>query len=217
MIRMDLVYRTVFFLVLSSLLLVTQVCADSYKEKVDELVAQLRSLRNTDVQYERDADWKRLSERFRKTYETIPPGDSRSRAAFYYAVVQREIGERTEDTQKIRAAAELFETMSQADSQHVLADDALHSAYILYRDVLNEPQVVERLRSEFVARFPRSELVFMLDSSPVEQSEQAADEVEKSTERPLIFIDPGHGGEDEGTTPIHYKGRRLRRWRQRQQ
>jgi N-acetylmuramoyl-L-alanine amidase len=200
--RMDLVYRPLFFLLLSSLLCVTQVGADSYKESVDGLVAQLRSLRNTDVQYERNADWKRLSERFRKTFETIPSGDSKSRAAFYYAVVEREIGERTENTQKIRAAAELFEDMSRADVEHPLADDALHSAYIIYRDVLKEPRVVERIRSEFVSRFPRSELVFMLDSAPLEPSEEAEEPVEKSSEKPLIFIDPGHGGEDEGAVGV---------------
>ena len=202
MIRMGLVYRTVFFLLLSSLLFVTRVSADSYKEKVDELVAQLRSLRNTDVQYERDGDWKRLSEKFRKTFEAIPPGDSRSRAAFYYAVVQREIGERTENTQKIRAAADLFQDMSSADAGHPLADDALHSAYVIYRDVLNEPQVVERMRSEFVARFPRSELVFMLDAAPSELSEEVTEHEEKNTERPLIFIDPGHGGDDHGAVGV---------------
>lgn len=199
---MGLVYRTVFFLVLSSFLLVTQVCADSYKEKVDGLVAQLRSLRNTDVQYERDADWTRLAERFRKTCEAIPPGDSRSRATFYYAVVQREIGERTENAPKIRVAAELFEDMSRADVEHPLADDALHSAYIIYRDVLKEPQVVERLRSEFVARFPKSELIFMLDAAPSELSEEESDHDEQNVQRPLIFIDPGHGGEDEGAVGV---------------
>lgn len=202
MIRMGLVYRTVFFLVLSSFLLVAQVCADSYKEQVDALVAQLRSLRNTDVQYERDADWKRLSERFQKTYEVTPKGDSKSRAAFYYAVVQREIGERTKNTEKIRAAAQLFEDMSRSDAEHPLADDALHSAYIIYRDVLNEPRVVERIRGEFVDRFPRSELVFMLDATPPELSEEVSEHGEKNVERPLIFIDPGHGGEDEGAVGV---------------
>jgi len=202
MIRMDLVFRTVAFLLLSSLLCVTQVGADSYKERVDGLVAQLRSLRNTDIQYERDTDWRRLAERFQKTFETIPPGDSKSRAAFYYAVVQREIGERTEDDKKIRTAAKLFEDMSRTDSGHPLADDALHSAYIIYRDVLQEPDVVERIRSEFVDRFPRSELVFMLDSLPSEQSQEDASRDEEISERPLIFIDPGHGGEDEGAVGV---------------
>jgi N-acetylmuramoyl-L-alanine amidase len=92
--------------------------------------------------------------------------------------------------------------MSSADAGHPLADDALHSAYVIYRDVLNEPQVVERMRSEFVARFPRSELVFMLDAAPSELSEEVTEHEEKNTERPLIFIDPGHGGDDHGAVGV---------------
>jgi len=179
--------------------------ADSFKEEVDSLIARLRSLRNTDVQYERKSDWSRLSSRFQTMLKTMPMGDSKSRALFHYAVVEREIGERAQDSEKLRLSAELFEKMSTADTQHELADDALHSAYLIYRDLLHEEASVARIKNDFSDVFPRSELIFLLDTNEagVEGKRRHSSQKNRGdSEKPLIFLDPGHGGEDEGAVGV---------------
>ncbi|MCI5066496.1 N-acetylmuramoyl-L-alanine amidase [bacterium] len=176
--------------------------AEDSLRNVDPLVAQLKSLRNTDPSFERAREWKELERRFRGEIKEAKGKRLADRAKLFFhaALLFEEIAHRSGDMERYREAYTLYLKVGEDHSAGKYGDDALYRAILLQKKFLREPEEMQAKRSLFFQRYPESEYVVLLQGREGSRPQRDQDEGAPIEDQhlPLIVIDPGHGGDDEG-------------------
>ncbi|MCB0328525.1 MAG: N-acetylmuramoyl-L-alanine amidase [Bdellovibrionales bacterium] len=172
-------------------------------ERVEGVINRLKSLRNTDASLTKSESWNSLKKQFDELQKSLPQGREKARLLFYRAVLFEELGRRGGDSLNLQLAAESFLNLSRSYPGVDLADEALYRAILLFEGDLRDPQKVVSLKEELSSRFPHSEYRFMF-SSQVGGKGASHKIISRYSSGilPLVVLDPGHGGDDEGAVGI---------------
>jgi N-acetylmuramoyl-L-alanine amidase len=203
-----------FSLTLYTLIGVQDVSAeDPLPPAVQRLQSQLRSLRNTDRALEKKEKWHELLRAFNSLKGKLQSENALAHLLYSRAVLLRVYGERGEDSMILQQAAESFEEVSRHYAEFEIADDALYAAFQIYSQDLHRSRDMERCRRAFITLFPESEYRFLIIENKDASSPSLAggkrktkarkeDLVQSGEPRPLVYLDPGHGGEDNGAVGV---------------
>ena len=192
--------------------------ADSSKKKPSaekeyaELTAQYLKLRNTDVNVSRAVEWeslaKKLSHLADRNPKFVSAPDALYRSAILYDLLFRNFGGRDRALLAVRR----LELIAKLYPGHRLADDALVKKGDILQFDLNEHELAKRSYSEVVEAYKRSDMYEVAqvrirnlvggEDLFLEQDEPKFFNENEATEKPLIVIDPGHGGEDYGAVGV---------------
>ncbi len=201
------VFRTKFLLllILSVLISVVSILAETRKPEVlfEELKSQFLSLRNTDPDLIRAAEWEDLAQRFKSYVNSKPRDDHAPNCLFNAALLYQEIFNGLGGKDRLEEAVQLFERLAKEYPGHALADDALVKKGDL---LLANGERAEAKRSflEVVDSYPEADMAALAESrlaiikqgKNIQPTAQPTISMRKTGK--LIVIDPGHGGEDQG-------------------
>lgn len=185
-------------------------------ELFSELKAQYLSLRNTDAEIVRAGEWENLGKKFEKFADTNAKGLDAPYALFYAAVLYEELFEKFGGKDRAYKCVALLERLARDYPGHDLGDDGLLKRGDLFLHVLKDKGEAKRNFQEIVTAYPEGDMYEVAKHrlGRLESGDNSGEELEKpqtksrqestkpySGERhkkPLIVIDPGHGGEDYG-------------------
>lgn len=187
-------------------LLVQGVAADSIEQRYEQLKQQYFSLRNTDVNLVKATEWQKLSQSLREFADREHKHQRAAFSLYQESIVEEQLFTKAAYPEAGRAMFLALERIVENYPNHELADDALvrlADLYLLYR----QDESAARLSLErVVSKYPqgdlheaaREKLARLDEVGNVEESGPNLDLGQGISSGPLVFIDPGHGGEDFG-------------------
>lgn len=211
-------YRSIGGLLLTAVVgLLVCVCAVSAAPRGDpasqyeELRAQYLSLRNTDVQGAKAAEWESLLGRFTAFVDAYPRRAESPGALFHAATLMEDLFHKFGGRDRAERSLRLYERLAKEYPGATNADDAIARGGDLALYGLGDEAWAEKLFEELASAYPESDL-FDLAKIRLRQIEDGSyrrkaagptdDVADRSSTKPLIVIDPGHGGEDLGASGV---------------
>ena len=137
---------------------------DLRESSYSELRAQYMSLRNTDADLTRVAEWKLLSQQLVRYANAFPRNENSPQALYYAALLLENLFLRFGGTDRAQLCVRLFERVAQEYPGHILADDALLKKGDLYRFELDNRDNARRSYSEVVKAYPNSDMYHVAPS-----------------------------------------------------
>lgn len=190
-----------------------QLCADSKvktRKLYDPLRAKYLKLRNTDVTVVKVKEWKDLAHAFSDFVQRHPNDQNAPAALLDASIVYEKLYRHFSTLSDLKQALKLLDQVARDYPGHRLADDALVRRGDLQFHELKDNVAARRSYLEVVQAYPQADM-FPVASDRLEKmssgklhssmQNQLASNVKaekKDKKRPLIVIDPGHGGDDTG-------------------
>ncbi len=162
----------------------------------DSLTASYRSLRNADSSVQKLDEWYALAGKYLQAVSTrkIAVDDGLFRAG----LLMREVCRQREIPRACAVAVELFSNLVVIAPQSTLADDALFSSGEMLSRDLGRPEMAIAVWKQCVERYPNSDATLKAKQSLSQESRHTAIPLAQASKLPLVILDPGQGGEDEG-------------------
>lgn len=183
------------------------VCSAS-AQTFEELKKRYLTLRNTDPEVSLVGQWEELASKFQRLVDRAPRDSDAPTALFNAALLYETVYNRFAGDDRLRKALSLLDRVAREYSGAALADDALVKRGDLLLFKLHDRRAARANFQEVVAAYPKSDLVLVAQArlraieAGSERQGSSATPVDSQEEskpgRPLILLDPGHGGEDFG-------------------
>ncbi|MCO6430392.1 MAG: N-acetylmuramoyl-L-alanine amidase [Deltaproteobacteria bacterium] len=202
-----------YFIPVMTLLLLCRVAvADSLQREFDAVQGRLMSLRNTDVNVSRRSEWDRISQQLNDFARRYPQSTLAARALFNSGVADQQIYNRYREANMAQAACFKFRAVTQRHPSSPLADDALVKCAEV-RAAEGNKEEAEILYRKVLELYPDGDMVpiasmkINADSGALRTIKRPGSDTldnkdARRTGRPVVVIDPGHGGEDMGAVGV---------------
>jgi len=183
-------------------------------ESFEELHSQYLSLRNTDVEIFRAAEWEGLARRLVRLADENPTEKGAPLSLFDASILYEKMFLRLGGKDRLDHSVKLLERLARDYPGHELVDDGLVRRGELELYELDDPKAARRSFLEVVEAYGGTDMLEVakarirsIDSGTYrrKESEPQAGPAADSPAKPgrmLIVIDPGHGGEDFGAVGI---------------
>ncbi|MCB0319595.1 MAG: N-acetylmuramoyl-L-alanine amidase [Bdellovibrionales bacterium] len=167
-------------------------------------------MRNTDHGFARRDDWNALKSDFDRLFLQVKQGEhGRDRVQYFRAVTYKEVGLRSPNVSFLHDAANQFVALAREIRPSQFGEESLYQAYLLYSDKLSLAKEADVVVQELKRRYPKSRYLYVLESKrqitpPRILRAQFAENASQKAARklPVVVLDPGHGGEDDGAVGI---------------
>ncbi len=175
----------------------------------EELKARYLKLRNTDVEIVRAGEWETLARQFEHYVDTNPKAKGAPFGLYDASILFEQLYRRFGGVDRLQKSCALLERVAKEYPGHEIADDALLRRGDLLLREAGQAGEARRAYEEIVAAYPNSDMrdaaaarLKELDGkagrAPSAPSAERAPALTGARTRPLVVLDPGHGGEDFG-------------------
>ena len=158
------------------------------------------ALRNSDIEVSEPADWKRLAEQLTNFREQNQTHRRAPNALFEAASLYRVLYSVSNNNEDLQRAIILYEKLAAKYVGNSLADNALvHKGDLIYFH-LKDKASARRDYLEVVEGYPNSDMRALAENRlfDLQTGSINVKRSKTSTNKTVIVIDPGHGGEDFG-------------------
>lgn len=178
----------------------------------DAVKARYLSLRNTDVAYERESEWRTVATDFERFAQAAPRDRSAPQALFNAAIVWRGLAARRASAAELERALAALAAIVERYPNDVLADDALLKRGEIELQEHGDGAAARATWAEIGRRYPDADMRGVAAARLAELAEPrptppdaggvgrapTASGATAGAAPVLVVLDPGHGGEDTG-------------------
>jgi len=177
-----------------------------------ELKSKYLKLRNTDPRASNYESWIQLARDFEEFVENNRSFSGAASALFNASILYTELFNNYSEKKHLNKSLGLLEKIAEDYSHSALADDSLVKAGDIYLYKFDDPDRAEEIFQSVIVRYPESDMydvararVAAVKSGSYKKVEVMSERFEnrsmipkKREGKPVVVIDPGHGGEDFG-------------------
>jgi N-acetylmuramoyl-L-alanine amidase len=200
---------TTFFLVLILSAIAPSCGFTEDSQQYQDLRAKYLKLRNTDARIFKAAEWERLARELVAFADKNKTSDNAAFALVDSTILYEKLYRRFGGTDRLQKAVSILDRVARDYPGHSLADDGLLRRGDLLLYEAEDLESAKRAYEEIVRAYPgsdmypvaRARLVDLLSGDWKKSVTASRDEDKQklaAANKPLIVIDPGHGGEDYG-------------------
>lgn len=194
---------------LAVFIIASNALAAPIEQAYEQLKAQYLTLRNTDLQLKRQADWVSLANRFEQFVNKNPRSNNAVAALLNASILLHILYQHDSQTEYINQALSLLKQATSAYPKHSLADDIIVKQADILLYTLGDQSQAQILYQQVIDQYSDSDM-FAIARQRLDAIEQATvTEVksenydsDSSSTKKVIVIDPGHGGEDFGAVGV---------------
>ncbi|MBN8549262.1 MAG: N-acetylmuramoyl-L-alanine amidase [Deltaproteobacteria bacterium] len=192
-----------FFLFLLPAVVPQRCGADSGAQEFENIKARYLKLRNTDTEVAKVSEWSAVATDFEHFAEEHSTSKHAPTALLDASIAYEKIFEVNGDTQKLNRSVAVLESLLKRYPANSLADDALLREGDLYAQRFSDSEKAQAIYQRVIRLYPKGDAVEIARARIGGVSTRASRDVyepynENDSSKPLIMIDPGHGGEDLG-------------------
>ncbi|RMG39903.1 MAG: N-acetylmuramoyl-L-alanine amidase [Candidatus Dadabacteria bacterium] len=188
--------------------------ADSAGLVIEQLNKKYFSLRNTDTDVRRLQEWKSLAAELQSFAERFSESSEAAFALQKTAIIYQQIFRHYGKREALDRAIKLLKKVQQQYPRHDIADDVLVQAGDIYLYELRMPEQADKFYRKVIVSYPDSDmysvavsrrkqlLVGRVSRERVKSRNKTERRQAVNKHRPVIVIDPGHGGEDLGARGV---------------
>lgn len=196
--------RILFSLLLSGLFCLAQAqAADGAAARFEEIKARYLKLRNTDAEVTKPAEWSAVGRDFEMFAEQHSTSKHAPAALFDASIAYEKLFDAARDEKLLARSLSLLELLLKQYPRDSLADDALVREGDLYAQRYQDSDKARVYYDRAVKLYPKGDAseiarVRLRGATKLPQAAAHQPYNDRDESKPLVMIDPGHGGEDLG-------------------
>jgi N-acetylmuramoyl-L-alanine amidase len=185
---------------------------NALNQEFKDLKSEYLTLRNTDPGIRKISKWVDLAEAFENFADKHPNYGGSPSGLFNASILYYELYEKFGGRDRLYKCVHLLERLAKNYQGHHFADDGLIKRGDIFLFELSDVEQARQSYLEVIDGYPDSDMYDLAvarikslesgeDQEEIQEKEPVAEErtvVQNLGKRPVILIDPGHGGEDFG-------------------